>query len=760
MSDYLAKSPGTPHRTAGHSRAPSASPLDIVPYAGFLFPDVRAIYTLKLHEIPEIACSEVTLFGFEIYIVEQWALERRHSTIITSYTGNSQDIVRAVKFALPELQDNWPILFREYYEELIQYSAPKWTEDGTLFVSTSSQIPSALNLLHVECGDLRKIWDVFKVNIDLKRLHCGGRSALLLCEPSGASCEKFTQLYKVAAPAASSQEQEYSYSTHAVLELVTLVQISLTYFSLLDPKYKDGILCTFTENAIKEWWSMYGTLYLGCDRPRHEGPLGPTTVAGLISLVLTIFFKLTVLNCMPTKEPYDESSFRSGVYLFQKKFGLFKANIKTLSALDPILVSKLFEVRPKASNTDIFKIKKAVKSTVQDIAGKGNPMQLSNDILTTDLDFLTRNVQGNMLHLLWHGKGAKQSSQRKRPKETFSHVLFHKGDPTDEILKSNIFATKLSNEIWANSQVKLSPRENYKAFDIEHSSAQSERLSDNGKDAMEKKKKEISINNEDASFRMELHRRSSAPLLPPDVNLLQIDYENIPESSVPPSIRKRSRFSFSLVQDAVEIWRYPFDPSPVRSARNVVSMEKSLKAHSKSLHEEQEHTGKEAADKREPLRKISAVLNSKQQELKQMQDALSGKRSLVLSDMSELDSLASKLKYDLRSLETRMRDVDERVSQFRSKIGNMAWSLEHSKTNHLMTSSLYSNPKKLDGYAREILERANGFRSNGVILKLWNKAGNFSSPFLREVHRFWVYLCKRLVPQKLSGQYPAEAAHE
>ncbi|SCU79496.1 LAFA_0B03510g1_1 [Lachancea sp. 'fantastica'] len=760
MSDDFTKSPGTPHRTGGHSRAPSASPSEIVPYAGFLFPDVRAIYTLKLHEFPEIACSEVTLFGFEIYIVEQWALERRHSTIITSYTGNSQDIVRAVKFALPEAQEHWPAPFREYYEELVQYSAPKWTEDGTLFVSTSSQIPSALNLLHVECGDLRKIWDVFKVNIDLKRLQCGGRSALLLCEPSGASCEKFIQLYKVAAPSPTSQEQEYSYSTHAVLELVTLVQISLTYFSLLDPNYKDGILCTFTENAIKEWWSLYGTLYLGCDRPRHEGPLGPTTVAGLISLVLTIFFKLTVLNCMPTKEPYDESSFRSGVYLFQKKFGLFKANVKTLSALDPILVSKLFDVRPKASNTDIFKIKKAVKSTVQDIAGKGNPMQLSNDILTTDLDHLTRNVQGNVLFLLWHGKSAKQSSQRKRPKESFKNVVFHRGDPTDEILKSNIFATKLSNEIWANSKVKLSPQENYKSFDFEHSSAQSEQLSNHEKDAVQRKKEDAYIKNEDVSFRRELHRRSSAPLISAEVNFLQIDYENVPRSSQPCSVGKNRRLSFSLVQDAVELWRFPFDPSPVRSARNVLGMEKSLKEHSKLFYEEQQHIGAEAADKREPLSEASAVLNSKLQKVVELRDSLSTKRSLVLSDMSELDSLASKLKYDLRSLDARMRDVDERMAQFRSKIGNMAWSLEHNKSSQLMTSSLYSNPKKLDRYAREILERANGFRSSGVILNLWNKVGNLSSPFSREVHRFWGFLCKRLIPQKLSGQYRAERSHK
>ena len=181
------KTPGTPkRRTVSQSPMPllQQSPLpqdsECPLLTSFVFPDLRALYTLKLHEIPSLAFCEVTLFGFEVYMVEQWVLERKHSTIITSYTGNTQDIVHAVKFALPESPQFWPLQFRKYYDELIQFSAPKLTEDGTLFVSTSSQIPSALNLLHLECGDLRKIWDVFKVNVDLKRLHCGGRSALLL----------------------------------------------------------------------------------------------------------------------------------------------------------------------------------------------------------------------------------------------------------------------------------------------------------------------------------------------------------------------------------------------------------------------------------------------------------------------------------------------------------------------------------------------------------------------------------------------------
>ncbi|SCU96469.1 LANO_0E13586g1_1 [Lachancea nothofagi CBS 11611] len=756
MNDDTLKSPETPQREKKYSQTSPLPQPESHLLAGFLFPDLRAIYALNLHEIPSLTFNEVTLFGFEIYIVEQWTLERKHSTIITSYTGNSHDIVHAVKFALPESPLHWPPAFKHYYEELITYSAPKLTEDGTLFVSTSSQIPSTLNLLHLECGDLRKIWDVFKVNIDLKRIQCGGRSALLLCEPSGASCEKFAQLYKVAAPTMGSHEQGSIPSTHAVVELITLVQISLTYFDLLDSQYKDGILCMFTEKAIKTWWAVYGTLYLGCDRPRHEGPLGPTTVAGLISLVLTVFFKLTVLNCISSKEPFDEEAFHGGVYLFQKKYGLLKSNVKTVSVLDPVVISKLFEVTPKASNTDIFKIKKVVKSTVQDIAGKGNPMQLSNGILTTDLDHLARNVPGGILCFLWRGKSTKHSNQKRKSKHKFSNFVFNKGDPTDEILKSNILATKLDNNHWEGSEGNLAQGSGSSDYRFDSLSTKGVSPIKHKEDNLKCNRLGIKAKRDEIVFQAELHRRSSIPYLSEDVNLTQIDYENIPREYPPSCVYKARRHSYSIVQDAIELWVYPFEPSIVQAARNTLKLEKSMKWENDAFHEAQEIKRSTTATQYQPLRQTFHQMHTKLEELEQLRGFLGNKHAIVLSDISELESLASKLKYDLRSLETRMRDVDERVTQFRSKTNSMAWFMENNHASQLMTSSLYNNPKKLDRYAREILEKADKFKSKGVILNLWKHIRDVSSPFLTELHRLWTTLRKRMKPQKLSGEYQSK----
>ena len=76
--------------------------------------------------------------------------------------------------------------------------------------------------------------------------------------------------------------------------------------------------------------------------------------------------------------------YKRQVYNFQKKHGLNKGNSR--ACLNPRTLEKLFEVTAKISNKDIFKLKKMVKSTIQDIIGKGNPINLSHDILTTDLD--------------------------------------------------------------------------------------------------------------------------------------------------------------------------------------------------------------------------------------------------------------------------------------------------------------------------------------------------------------------------------------
>ena len=396
----------------------------------------------------------------------QWAAQRKISTLITSYTGNLQDTISAVEVALPEDPAEWPSCLKKYYNELLKFSSPKKTTKGTLFITNLSSFKSTLNLLHVECGNLKKIWKNFKTNYDLKRLHCGGRSAQLLKRTPSASIAKFAQLYKFPNSAfaheiSSDFQQTLVHNDNdsvsdidnvavnycPVVELTTLIQISLSYFALFEyKKERDGLLCNGTKQSLEKWWEIYGKRYLGIDKPKNETILGPTTVASLLSLVLTCYFKLMVEDCMSAKDPFDEEEFYSGLYAFQKKCGLSKNNRQT--SLDEQTIDKLFEVSSKTSNKDIFKFKRVVKSTVQDMTGKGNFMHLSNEILTTDLDTLVKNIHGGSLGKLWKGKNtSRKETCMVWERKTFLSFKFERGDPSLQLDNNELFYGKVvSNE--------------------------------------------------------------------------------------------------------------------------------------------------------------------------------------------------------------------------------------------------------------------------------------------------------------------------
>ncbi|CAI4701503.1 ANE_G0040440.mRNA.1.CDS.1 [Saccharomyces cerevisiae] len=85
--------------------------------------------------------------------------------------------------------------FPEGYE-INGICAAKNLHQRGLFITNLSGVSLAWRLLHVEFGNLRTIWKDFEVNFDLKNLHCGGRSANLLCPPTMASL-KFSQLFKI-----------------------------------------------------------------------------------------------------------------------------------------------------------------------------------------------------------------------------------------------------------------------------------------------------------------------------------------------------------------------------------------------------------------------------------------------------------------------------------------------------------------------------------------------------------------------------------
>ncbi|KAL3232370.1 Protein STB6 [Nakaseomyces bracarensis] len=696
----------------------------------FIFPDCRALYKLNLKNYKDLNYSEVQLEGFDIYIVEQWAAVRKLSTLITTYTGNSQDSVFAVRVLLPRATELWPPKFKEYHDKILKFSAPMVIDMGIVFVTELSSIASNLNILHVESGDQREAWKNFKVNYDLKKLKCGGRSALLLRGPSSTAVTKFSQLFKISidnfpkdadgnvlSKGDSSKnnddyEMEHSHEKRShglhlrptkshsepviycpVIELITLIQISLHYFDLFEnTAYKDGLLCEDTVRAIDLWWDRYGKIYLGVERPKNEAVIGPTTVAALFSFVLCCFFKLLIEDCISSsKDPFEEEDFYTAIFAFQKKHNLTREGERV--HFDPMSVQKLFNVTNRETNRDLFKFKKVVKSAVYDIKGNGNFIQLSNDVLTTDLDHLVKNVYCGSLGSLWKSKNGRRDSTYTWKRNEFSTYDYHNGNLEEELKKQ----TELCEQRKKLKEEYLKHKEGADIVFVEEREWDSSEPTPDAPDISEIVSTNESISsmmcNYDASkfrmkdktnrsYRNEFFRRNSFPFMKdetfPKYNKLAVGYE----PAVTEFELHRSA-SFSTIQNSYENWELPFDTPIVKIARELARTARlnnpagpNMDMFSENAIEDDEEDmdvelTKECRDFGKKFKGLIVdhkIYCAKMNDLEDVKWQVHHDHSLLENDMKEIDSLSSKLAYNVQVLSRRLREVERNLGRFENQL--------------------------------------------------------------------------------------------
>ncbi|ANB15683.1 Stb6p [Sugiyamaella lignohabitans] len=330
--------------------------------------------------------SSIELEGYEVYIVEQWACERKLNASITSYTGNTAHKIRASVLSLPKDTNMWSDVIRAHFDELFKlHLRPKETGHGLLFVSNLSSFPSNLNIVPVPDGDISKATDYFDVNEDLRRTGCGGRLVLTIGAPPDSCSDKFKQLFKT---------HDKVPIMFAVRELVTLVQIGLYYCNLLEPQLVDGLLCNASVRAISNWWDEMGKMRYRA-YPK-DGMLGPTTVSAIIGFITGIRSRLASLNYKPPKDPFDAEEFITCIKQFQKH-----ERLPRTSRLDIETIRRLYSLTSsKGTNSDLFGI---VKSTMKEVSGK--QVQNVADAEVLDIERLLNHLQGRRARYLWLGKG-------------------------------------------------------------------------------------------------------------------------------------------------------------------------------------------------------------------------------------------------------------------------------------------------------------------------------------------------------------------
>lgn len=727
-----------------HINGISQKSTDPIPYVKFIFPDIRAIYQLnKANPFHGIVYNEVTIHGFELYLVENWVAQRGLSSIITSFTGNSQDIIHGIEMVLPADYEHWPPVLKKYYDELITFSQPKFNDklQCILFITNLSTLPLSLHILHIENGDLRSVWLTFKINFNLKSMNCLGRSSNLLMEPSNSSIEKFNHLFKISASNPSSKfNSGYStnnnhngalkncsgnlenWSYYAITDIIQTVQIALHYFNSYNHA-QDGLLCDFTKAAINNWWVDYGKLYFGMEGPRNETVLNPTTYAAIISLTFAVYYKLILENCTNSKHPFHNiDEYFLAISLFQKKINYSRRDGKVY--LDHITLEKLFEATAKYNtNKDLLHLKRKMKSKMQDLTGKSNTARLSHEILTTDLDNLISNLHDsdNDLTYLWKPSHSNKFISLSTNIRDFTQYNFHHGDTDKEL--------KLRTQLLDNSKKAsfTEPFKRYRSHFSVHNFVESRYASDvTNRPTLDMSPSFMSIssmfpmydnpsdnfddqyNNE--NYQEEYFRRNSLPFINDGTR-------DTDECACKNIFIYRSN-SQSNIAESIERWDLPFDPSIVKLARDLKRIDLKLLKQEQSENEEQICSEDKICESN--LAKFNALTEDIQKEIDRYKEnsgyfqtqflALKNKQNLAYNDVSEITLLSAKLNYDMRILELRVRDVEDSIKQFDTKlcqVKKLLIGLDNDDKEFCKAMSCIDDKSQFDSCIKKLVELEN-----------------------------------------------------
>lgn len=366
-----------------------------------VFTDPIAFRYLEEDEATTVLARRQRLEGYELYIVEQWIVSRTHPTFtICTYTGEAKHSILVSVLAVPEDQSAWSKRLEIYFEAISQsYAREKETPLGALMVTNLSGFPSALNLISVPGGDVRKHREDFMVNEDLKRMGCSGRAAMGLQYPPVSTINKFHYMYRTS-------EKIPLYSS--VMELVRYCQIALVLYGKLETTYADGLLCDHTEKAVSDWWNEIGFEFFNVEP--SDGILGPTTVSALIGLMVGAYNRLKETGAPVSKDPVDLPAMKRAVGHFQKA-----SKMDRTRRLDRATLDRLHRATANKVDDEGLTVTRALKSTVAGLSGKGGEMIARGlgggkdkvgiaEVETLDIERLAQLVHGRSMKWLWQGK--------------------------------------------------------------------------------------------------------------------------------------------------------------------------------------------------------------------------------------------------------------------------------------------------------------------------------------------------------------------
>ncbi|KAG0251705.1 hypothetical protein BG011_007432 [Mortierella polycephala] len=345
-----------------------------------------------------IDTTEARLEGYQIYLVEQWAIERnREVATAVSFTGDPVHRIQVVAITILQQDVSCPRLekvFEKLRKEGARPKEARMTPYGQLFVTNLSLFASSLNIVQVpqgigasSAGDFDLHQRRFYLNLNLRRMGCSGRSALTSKPPSDAQREKFNQLYRIS---------DSTNFEDTVIRLVNLVQNCLYIFGLFKLSDVDGLLCNATETGLDAFYNTF----LSSKFQKFASPdnvLDPNVLAGMFSKMSNVRGKLQHLVNNVPKDPFAEpTAFINAVKAFQIKKPDLKAcflDLKTVEAINTAYQSSF--------NPQGLKVHKVLKSKIEDFSGM---TVINPEGETTDLEVFAKHIHSESLKQVWRGK--------------------------------------------------------------------------------------------------------------------------------------------------------------------------------------------------------------------------------------------------------------------------------------------------------------------------------------------------------------------
>ncbi|CAG8623336.1 12227_t:CDS:10 [Cetraspora pellucida] len=407
----------------------------------FVFAERENIITLAQKCRAQVPINEETLEGYQLYIVEQWACDRRPYNTVTVFTGEPTHKIKVCVVFIEEKLQPYPEKLESLFSNLEEDKTRlKDTHLGKIFVTNLSSFPSSLSTILVTDGDYNASYPQFRLNLNLRRISCSSKNALSLKPPTEVQKQKFFQLYSVPDKIQLSVSEKTPFDS-VVIQLVKHVQMALHLIFGFPLNLVDGLLCNTTESFLKEFKNEHAPNFETLDNI-----FDPNLISIIFKMVLSIRNKLNYLNYQVGKDPFvDTETFLNGVASFQKS-----ARRDTIShKLDSEIVNKINEAYNRSRYPDGVKFRKVINQFEKNLPGISSissHLNTSNDIETYNLEEFWKNFQFEGSRCLWKGKDESSESDlfhgSKELGKSFLRGVSGRTAKTGEVIREGVRGLK------------------------------------------------------------------------------------------------------------------------------------------------------------------------------------------------------------------------------------------------------------------------------------------------------------------------------